>query len=449
MKARPPAGAAQVLATATRVVLQVVAEGHSADEALAGFANHPQRAAIQAIALGAVRWYLRLAPAVLPLASAGGGELDARLRVLLVCAVHQLEYSSHSPASSVAAAVDAIRLLDLARAAGLVNAVLRRYLRERVERLAAVDRELTTRHAHPPWLVKALGQAWPNELEQILAANNEHPPLCLRVDLSRGTVPAYLDELRAAGIEASSVPGVASAVCLAAALPVREIPGFAEGRVSVQDSSAQLAAVLLAPQPGERVLDACAAPGGKTGALLEQAGGELELVALDSDAVRLQRVAGNLERLQRKAQLVQADLRAMPDWWDARPFDAILLDAPCSGTGVIRRHPDIKLLRRAADLPRLAATQLELLQSCWRLLRPGGRLLYCTCSVLPVENQAVIEAFLASEPGASLAWLPQAANCSPPLRSTSTGWQILPLARAGGDGFYYACLTRATTAGTA
>jgi len=262
-------------------------------------------------------------------------------------------------------------------------------------------------------------------------------------------VPAYLDELKAAGIAASSVPGVASAVCLAAALPVQEIPGFAAGRVSVQDSSAQLAAVLVAPQPGERVLDACAAPGGKSGALLEQAGGELELVALDSDAVRLQRVAGNLERLQRKAQLVQADLRAAPDWWDSRPFDAILLDAPCSGTGVIRRHPDIKLLRRATDLPRLAATQLELLRACWRLLRPGGRLLYCTCSVLPVENQAVIEAFLAGEPGASLAQPPPAANCSPPLRSTSTGWQILPLARAGGDGFYYACLTRATTAGTA
>lgn len=449
MKARPPAGAAQVLATATRVVLQVVAEGHSADEALAGFAGHPQRAAIQAIALGALRWYLRLAPAVLPLASSGGGELDPRLRVLLVCAAHQLEYSSHSPASSVAAAVDAIRLLDLARAAGLVNAVLRRYLRERNERLAQVDREPASRHAHPAWLVQALAAAWPAELESILAANNSHPPLCLRVDLSRTTLPAMQLELQAAGIEATPVAGVDSALCLAAALPVREIPGFAEGRVSVQDASAQLAAVLLAPRPGERVLDACAAPGGKTGALLERAGGEIDLTALDSDAARLARVAENLERLQRRAQLVPADLRAQPDWWDGRPFDAILLDAPCSGTGVIRRHPDIKLLRRAADLPRLAEVQLELLRACWRLLRPGGRLLYGTCSVLPAENTAVVEAFLASEPGARPSEPAQAANCSPPLRSTTTGWQILPQARTGGDGFYYACLTRATTAGPA
>jgi 16S rRNA (cytosine967-C5)-methyltransferase len=449
VKARPPAGAAQVLATATRVVQQVVIDGRSADEALAGFAAHPQRAAIQAVTLGTLRWYLRLAPAVLPLASTAGSELDARLRALLVCAVHQLEYSAHSPASTVAAAVDAIRLLDLARAAGLVNAVLRRYLRERSELLAAVDRDRAARHAHPAWLVRALEQAWPTEVELILAANNAHPPLCLRVDIARGTVSAYLAELAAAGIAATPVAGVDSALCLAAPLPVQDIPGFAEGRVSVQDASAQLAAVLLAPRPGERVLDACAAPGGKSGALLERAGGALDLVALDSDALRLQRVAENLERLQRHAQLVQADLRAEPTWWDHRPFDAILLDAPCSATGVIRRHPDIKLLRRAADLPRLAATQLQLLQACWRLLRPGGRLLYCTCSVLPAENAAVVERFLAVEASASLAWPPQAANCSPPLRSTTTGWQILPLEKAGGDGFYYACLTRATAPGTA
>ena len=449
MTARPPAGAAQVLATATRVVQQVVIDGHSADEALAGFSGHPQRAAIQAIALGTVRWYLRLAPAVLPLASTSSGELDPRLRVLLVCAVHQLEYSAHPPASSVAAAVDAIRLLALARAAGLVNAVLRRYLRERAQLLAAVDRGVAARHAHPAWLVRTLGQAWPDDLEQMLAANNAHPPLCLRVDRARGTLPDYLAELATAGIAATEVAGVDSALCLSAPLPVQEIPGFAQGRVSVQDASAQLAAVLLAPRPGERVLDACAAPGGKTGALLERAGGEIELVALDSNAQRLQRVAENLARLRRHAQLVPADLRAEPAWWDGRPFDAILLDAPCSATGVLRRHPDIKLLRRAADLPRLAATQLELLRACWRLLRPGGRLLYCTCSVLPVENAAVVEAFLAAEASASLSWPPQAANCSPPLRSTTAGWQILPLAKTGGDGFYYACLTRATTAGTA
>jgi 16S rRNA (cytosine967-C5)-methyltransferase len=449
VRARAPGGAAQILAGAARAVLAVLVDGRRADDALAAFASHPQRAAIQAVALGTVRWYLRLAPAVLPLAGQPGKELDARLRALLVCAVHQLEYSAHTPASTVAAAVDAIRVLDLARAAGLTNAVLRRYLRERVALLAAIDRERSARHAHPLWLTHALEQAWPAQVEQILAANNAHPPLCLRIDLARGNLADYREELATAGIEAFAVPGVASALCLATPLPVARIPGFAAGRVSVQDASAQLAAPLLAPRPGERVLDACAAPGGKTGALLEYAGGAIDLVALDCDAGRLQRVAENLARLQRQAQLVQADLRAEPGWWDGRPFDAILLDAPCSATGVIRRHPDIKLLRRAVDLPQLAETQFQLLSACWRLLRPGGRLLYCTCSVLPAENQAVVERFLAAEASASAERPPQAANCSPPLLSIRTGWQILPLERAGGDGFYYACLRRAAAPGTA
>ena len=449
MRARPPAAAAQVLAGAARAVLAVLNDGRSADEALAAQAAQPQRAAIRAVALGSLRWYLRLAPAVLPLASKPGAELDVRLRALLVCAVHQIEYSAHSPASTVAAAVDAIRLLELERAAGLTNAVLRRYLRERAGLLARVDRDLASRHAHPAWLVRALEAAWPAQVEQILAANNLHPPLCLRVDITRASAAAYLQELAQAGIDAAFVPGVDTAVSLATPLAVANIPGFAEGRVSVQDASAQLAAMLLAPRPGERVLDACAAPGGKTGALLEFARGAIELVALDIDARRLDLVADNLTRLQRSAQLVTADLRREPAWWDGRPFDAILLDAPCSATGVIRRHPDIKLLRRAVDLPALAETQLELLHHCWHLLRPGGRLLYCTCSVLPAENTEVIERFLAAEPGARLDWLPAAWSHTPPLQAQRSGWQILPQEKAGGDGFYYACLRREAAPGTA
>jgi len=449
VRARPPAAAAQVLAGAARAVLAVLTDGHSADEALAALASLPQRAAIRAVALGSLRWYLRLAPAVLPLASRPGAELDVRLRVLLVCAVHQIEYSAHSPASTVAAAVDAIRLLELERAAGLTNAVLRRYLRERAALLATVDGDMATRHAHPAWLVSAFGAAWPAQVEQILIANNRHPPLCLRVDITRTSTAAYLKELAEAGIDAVPVPGVDTAVSLATPLAVANIPGFAEGRVSVQDASAQLAAILLAPLPGERVLDACAAPGGKSGALLEFARGALDLVALDIDARRLDLVADNLSRLQRSAQLVAADLRREPAWWDGRPFDAILLDAPCSATGVIRRHPDIKLLRRAVDLPALAETQFELLGNCWRLLRPGGRLLYCTCSVLPAENSGVIERFLAAEPGARLDLSPAGARHTPPLQVQSSGWQILPQEKAGGDGFYYACLRRDAAPGTA
>jgi len=224
-------------------------------------------------------------------------------------------------------------------------------------------------------------------------------------------------------------------------LPVERIPGFADGRVSVQDSSAQLAALLLAPQAGERVLDACAAPGGKSGALLECATGPLDLVALDRGE-RMARIAENLQRLRRSARLVSAELQDSAQWWDGRPFDAILLDAPCSATGVIRRHPDIKLLRRAADVPALARTQLQLLQACWPLLKPGGRLLYCTCSVLPEENAQVLAQFLDSQPAARPMALALAQALCPPLRRAGPGWQMLPGEKTGGDGFYYAYLTR-------
>jgi 16S rRNA (cytosine967-C5)-methyltransferase len=433
-----------VLAGAAQAVAAVLEAGQSADAALAEQAAEAAeaqqqggpRSAIQAVTLGTLRWYLRLAPAVLPLLARPGAHTDVRLRALLVCAAHQLEYSTHAPATTVAAAVDAARRLGLERAAGLVNAVLRRYLREHVALLAAADRDLATRHAHPAWLVEALRAAWPAELEQLLAANNAHPPLALRVDLSRTRIGDYLQELAARGLEGEAVNGVPTAVTVSQPVPVAELPGFADGRVSVQDPSAQLAALWLAPRPGERVLDACAAPGGKTGALLEIAGGPIALTAVDNDAARLNRVDENLRRLGREAQLLQADLCG-PSWWDGAPFDAILLDAPCSATGVIRRHPDIKLLRRAADIAGFAARQLQLLQGCWPLLRNGGRLLYATCSVLPAENAAVVSAFLAATPGAGISPVPEPL-AGLPLHPCGPGWQLLP--GAAGDGFYYACL---------
>jgi len=434
-----PGTATTVLASAAGVVAAVLAEGANAEEALARLPPDPQRAAIHAVALGTVRWYLRLAPAVLPLLSRPEAQTDPRLRALLVTAVHQIEYSPHPPATTVAAAVDAARLLGLNRAAGFINAILRRYLRERDARLAAVDRGLAARTAHPDWLVAEFKAAWPDALEPILAANNEHPPLCLRVDTGRVAMDDYLGELAGSGLRGERIPMVDTAVTLDRAPPLSEVPGFAAGRVSVQDSSAQLAAQLLEPRPGERVLDACAAPGGKTGALLELAGGELQLTALDSDAQRLGRVADNLKRLGREARLVHAELGVAPDWWDGELFDAILLDVPCSGTGVIRRHPDIKLLRRASDIAGFAARQLGLLRACWPLLRPGGRLLYVTCSILPAENSSVVAAFVAGQPGVIERGLPGAKARCPPLWRCPYGWQLLP--GAGGDGFYYACLS--------
>jgi 16S rRNA (cytosine967-C5)-methyltransferase len=222
---------------------------------------------------------------------------------------------------------------------------------------------------------------------------------------------------------------------------VSELPGFAEGSVSVQDAAAQFACALLAVHPGERVLDACAAPGGKTGALLEAVDGELALTAVDLDGSRVRRIADNLKRLRRQAQLVTADLRDEPGWWSGEGFDRILVDAPCSATGVIRRHPDIKLLRRPSDVAALALTQRQILQRCLKLLRPGGRLLYSTCSVLPAENELIVEAVLAADPRIQALSPPDGVQLPPDLIQRSTGMQLLPGNAAQTDGFYYACLT--------
>jgi 16S rRNA (cytosine967-C5)-methyltransferase len=222
---------------------------------------------------------------------------------------------------------------------------------------------------------------------------------------------------------------------------VTELPGFAEGLVSVQDAGAQLAAQLLRVEPGQRVLDACAAPGGKTGALLEAVAEPIELTAVDRDGGRMQMVAQNLTRLRRQARLVTADLRSDLAWWDGVAFDRILLDAPCSSTGVIRRHPDIRLLRRAADIPEFAATQRELLERCLPLLRRGGRLLYSTCSLLSAENERVIESVLEAHPEVHAVPIDAPAGAPPPWLSRAVGVQLLPSDRALTDGFYYACLT--------
>lgn len=439
----PPAAersdaAAQVLAASARVVAAVFEQGCTADDALLAHETSPHRRAIRAVALGTLRWWSRCEALIAPLLARPVEQTAPALRALLAVAVHQLEHSRNPPESTVSAAVDAARLLGHAHAAALVNAVLRRLLRERAERTADVGREPATRHAHPRWLVEALQSAWPDCWEALLAANNGHPPLTLRLDGSRVTRDDYLRELAEAGIDARPVPWLPLAVTLDKPLAVERIPRFREGQVSVQDASAQLAARLLAPRAGERILDACAAPGGKSGALLELAP-DVQLTAVDSDAERLQRVADNLRRLGRSAGLVVADLSAPPRWWDGRPFDAILLDAPCSATGVIRRHPEIKWLRRASDIAPLAARQRQLLDACWAMLRPGGRLVYVTCSLLPAENGEVVADFLARHAEA------RELDCdigAAPLRRCAPGWQSLPLGEAAGDGFYYACLQR-------
>ena len=445
MARSPWAPGAPALADAARAVASVVADGRSSDVALAPFDATPHRAAVRAIALGTLRWYLRLAPAVDMLLKRPQG-VAPELHSLLIASAHQIEYSRNPPQATVHTAVDAARFLKDERATGLVNAVLRRFVREHDMLLSRVDEQLDGRTAHPPWLIARLSAAWPEPVRvALLEANNAHPPMVLRLDLSRRKREEYLDELRAAGIPAQPIAWAPTAVHLDQPIPLSQLPGFNEGLVSVQDAGAQLAAPLLDAQPGMRLLDACAAPGGKTGHLLEHTAGLAEVIAADIDAERIGRIEENLRRLNRTAKLVVADMRQPASFWDGRPFDRILLDAPCSSTGVIRRHPDIKLLRRADDIPPLARTQLEILRATFGMLAVGGRLLYCTCSVLPEENQGVLEQFLAAEPAARA--VPLTAQLAPGALTRGPGQQLLPGAEAGTDGFYYACVEK-TTAGT-
>lgn len=439
-----------MLAEAARAVAAIVS-GRSAEEALSAVETSPQRSAVRAIALGTVRWYLRLLPAVQGLLERPR-DLAREIHALLVAAAYQIEYSRNAPPLVVDMAVDAARALRQPRAGGLVNAVLRRFVRERQNRLAQVDTELTARSAHPAWLVSALTAAWPEHCAQVLAANNEHPPMVLRLNAARRPPADYLGDLVAAGLAGRLVDwmtarGTTAAVVLDRAISVAALPGFKEGWVSVQDAGAQLAASLLEAAPGMRVLDACAAPGGKAGQLLEIVPGPLELDAVDIDAGRLRRVEDNFRRLGLGVRLIAADVREPGTFWDGRPYDRVLVDAPCSGTGVIRRHPDIKLLRRAEDVPAFARTQLEILAGAFRVLAPGGRLVYSTCSVLPAENEAVVGRFLALEPQARAAPMPQADALAPGGLAREVGTQLLCGGAAGTDGFYYACLEK-TTRGT-
>ncbi len=298
---------AAALADAARAVSTVVFDGRSSDEALRAYDESSQRAAVRAIALGTFRWYLRLAPAIDRLLSRPDGVAN-EIRALLAVSAHQIEYSRNAPQATAHAAVDATRILRQGRASGLVNAVLRRFVAEKATLLGQVDRKLSGRTAHPQWLVKLLEEAWPNAAETILTANNEHPPLVLRIDLSRKTRELYLSELAAADIAATAIDWAPAAVRLERPIAVAQLPGFSEGIVSVQDAGAQLAAKLLDVRPGMRVLDACAAPGGKTGHLLESTPDQ-ELVAVDVDESRVALIRQNLERLRRHATVEIADIR--------------------------------------------------------------------------------------------------------------------------------------------
>ena len=394
------------------------------------------RGLTQDLAFGTARWQPRLDLLAAQLLQKPFKAADADVQALLLVGLYQLFYTRIPAHAAIGETVGCADKLKKPWAKGLLNAVLRRAQREGEELLASMERDPVVRTAHPRWLQKALKAFWPAQWEAICAANNAHPPMILRVNRRHHSRDAYLALLAEAGIGASACQYSRDGIVLAEACDVRGLPGFAEGWVSVQDEAAQLSADLLELAPGQRVLDACCAPGGKTCHLLEAEAGLAQMVAIDLEAKRLTRVRENLDRLQLDAELIACDARDTASWWDGKPFQRILLDAPCSATGVIRRHPDIKLTRQADDIPALAALQGELLDALWPTLEVGGMLLYATCSSLPTENTEVVGAFLARTPGARELDLATEAGLRQPH-----GRQLL--AQEGGhDGFYYAKLIK-------
>jgi len=360
---------------------------------------------------------------------------DSPVRGLLLTALAELAARPQSAHAVVHQAVEAAALLGHSRAKGLVNAVMRNFQRRMPELLSEIEATESGRYRHPQWWIDALRLAYPCEWESVLLESNRHPPMVLRVNRRRLSAKAYLEKLDRAGIPARALGQ--DAVLLEKPCRVERLPGFAAGEVSVQDAGAQRAAPLLDVRDGMRVLDACAAPGGKTGHLLELA--ECELLAVDADGLRARRIAENLSRLQLSAKVVVGDCRKPESFWGEKPFDRILLDAPCSASGVVRRHPDIKWLRRKTDASGFARTQAELLEASWRVLAPDGKLLYATCSVFPEENGAQVKNFLLRHPEAEMLALPGLAEGDEGA-PRSLECQILP--SADSDGFFYALLKK-------
>lgn len=398
------------------------------------------RGLLQQLCYGTLRYYPRLAAYLNLLLSKPFKAKDKDLEAVLACSIYQLLETRVPSHAAVNEAVTACKALKKLWAKGLVNAVLRRFLREQDKLDSTLENNQAFKTAHPGWLVDLWREAWPDQLNNIIAANNAQPPMTLRVNQRHGNQANYLEQLATANIEASATLFSPDSITLKHPQDVLTLPGFTDGDVSVQDEAAQLAAHLLALKPGQHILDACCAPGGKTCHILEFVENNAEVVALDISVTRLERVEENLERLELQAALVAADATDTNTWWDGKPFDRILLDAPCSATGVIRRHPDVKLLRKPADIAKLAELQLTLLNALWPLLKDDGILLYATCSTLPQENDQVILNFLNSNFNAGLE--------KPSLDAgieTPAGRQLFPQL-GGHDGFYYAQLKKSTVA---
>lgn len=422
---------------ATKILLDVLEKGQSLTAALEFHLkphaeltaeNSRNKAFIQAACYGVLRHYFELEDCLNSLLNKPFKAKELDVKILALLGLYQLKYMRVKEHAAVSETVAAAKRYPWAKS--VLNAVFRRYLRER-ESLDAVSH-----HNHPQWLYQQLQHDWPEQLQEVLLQNNQAAPMVLRVNLAQCSRDEYLALMDEANIFPSVNEFCTTSVQLQQPLMIELIPKFAEGWVSVQDTAAQFASQLLEVQPGQRVLDLCAAPGGKTCAILEQTPELQELWAVDIDAQRLQRVHDNLKRAQLNATVIAGDATSPESWWDGRQFERILLDAPCSATGVIRRHPDIKLLRLAEDIPVLVALQQQILQQAWSMLAAGGILVYATCSLLQAENSEQIALFLHNNPDAEE--LPIAAEWG---LACQHGRQILTGMHAM-DGFYYARLRK-------
>lgn len=428
-------------ARAARVVDGVLTGRRSLDAALAdglaAIADARDRALVQELAYGTLRWYFQLDAVLGALLNKPLKARDTDLRCLLLVGLYQLRHMSVPAHAAINETVQAARELDKAWATGLVNAVLRNVQRQQAALERVIAASDSARYAHPGWLIDRLRVDWPDDWQSVLQAGNRRPPFALRVNRRLYSRADYLALLQAQDIEAQPLAHASHGIRLDSPLPVDALPGFADGAVSVQDGAAQLAAPLLDLAPGQRVLDACAAPGGKTAHILESEPALAGLTAIDIDAHRVQRIHAGLERLGLSAQVLTGDAAQPQHWWDGKSFDRILLDAPCSASGVIRRHPDIKLLRRPKDISALASRQAALLEAMWPLLSAGGMLLYTTCSILAEENDHQVERFLSVHADAEcrIADMPWG-------RPGKHGRQLLS-GEDDMDGFYFACMRKA------
>jgi 16S rRNA (cytosine967-C5)-methyltransferase len=425
---------ADTRALAAKGLAEVALRGASLRDVMERYAprlpDPRDRALLMALLSEGARWWLRFDAAIDGLLEKSLRHKDPAIHALLVIGLVQLEILELQDYAAVAATVEAVRALRRPQLAGLVNAVLRRWQRERETLIAKLDARPQTRHAHPAWLAAALQRDWPAQADTVMAADNREPPLMLRVNRQRSERDVLIGQLQTAGYTAESHPWLSDALVLPHSVDVTRLPGFEDGRFAVQDGAAQVAADLADLHDGLRVLDACAAPGGKACHLLERA--DIDLTALEMDAGRAERIRQNLMRLRLNAKIVIGDAGAPKSWWHGQPFDRILIDAPCSATGVLRRRPDVRLHRRESDIAAMHAQQRRILSALWPLLAPGGRLVYITCSVLRAENEAIVAELLADQPDAQAL-----AFTLPAGQAAAIGWQILP-GDGDLDGMYYA-----------